>query len=50
MPEEQKETYPVIPAKHWWMLRKRFQQSMSLIGLHYAGHDRDVYTGYSRPI
>ncbi len=28
MPEEQKETYPVIPAKHWWTLRKRFQQSI----------------------
>lgn len=28
MPEEQKETYPAIPAKHWWTLRKRFQQSI----------------------
>lgn len=28
MPEEQKQTYPVIPAKHWWALRKRFQQSI----------------------
>jgi len=28
MSEEQKETYPVIPAKHWWALRKRFQQSI----------------------
>jgi len=28
MTDEQKETYPVIPAKHWWILRKRFQQSI----------------------
>lgn len=28
MPEEQKESYPAIPAKHWWILRKRFQQSI----------------------
>ena len=28
MTDEQKETYPVIPAKHWWTLRKRFQQSI----------------------
>jgi hypothetical protein len=28
MPEEQKTTYPAIPAKHWWTLRKRFQQSI----------------------
>lgn len=27
MPEE-RETYPVIPVKHWWTLRKRFQQSI----------------------
>ena len=28
MADEQKETYPVIPAKHWWTLRERFQQSI----------------------
>lgn len=28
MPDEQKETFPVIPVKHWWTLRARFQQSM----------------------
>jgi hypothetical protein len=28
MTNEQKETYPNIPAKHWWTLRKRFQQSI----------------------
>jgi hypothetical protein len=28
MPDEKKETYPVIPVTHWWSLRKRFQQSM----------------------
>lgn len=28
MTDQQKETYPVIPAKHWWTLRKRFQQSI----------------------
>jgi len=28
MPEEQRKTYPVIPAKHWWSLRNRFQQSI----------------------
>lgn len=28
MAKEEKETYPVIPAKHWWALRERFRQSM----------------------
>lgn len=28
MADEQKETYPAIPIKHWWTLRKRFQQSI----------------------
>ncbi|NLE46318.1 MAG: DUF5343 domain-containing protein [Chloroflexi bacterium] len=28
MPEVQKQTYPVIPAKHWWTLRKQFQRSI----------------------
>jgi hypothetical protein len=28
MTDEQKETYPVIPEKHWWTLRERFQQSI----------------------
>ena len=28
MTDERKETYPVIPAKHWRTLRKRFQQSL----------------------
>jgi len=28
MTDEQKETYPAIPVKHWWTLRKRFQQSI----------------------
>jgi hypothetical protein len=26
--DQKKETYPVIPEKHWWTLRKRFQQSI----------------------
>jgi hypothetical protein len=28
MTDEQKETYPVIPVKHWWRLRERFKQSL----------------------
>lgn len=28
MPEERKESYPAIPAKHWQTLRRRFQQSI----------------------
>jgi len=28
MTDDQKETYPNIPAKHWWTLRTRFQQSI----------------------
>jgi len=28
MTDEQKKTYPVIPAKHWWTLRERFKQSI----------------------
>lgn len=28
MPEAQKESYPAIPMKHWWMLRTRFKQSI----------------------
>lgn len=28
MTDEQRETYPVIPAKHWWTLRELFQQSI----------------------
>ena len=28
MTDERKESYPAIPAKHWWTLRKRFQQSI----------------------
>jgi hypothetical protein len=28
MADERKETYPVIPVKHWWALRERFKQSI----------------------
>lgn len=28
MTDERKETYPNMPATHWWTLRKRFQQSI----------------------
>jgi hypothetical protein len=28
MTDEQKRTYPVIPATHWWTLRERFKQSI----------------------
>ncbi len=28
MTDDQREAYPVIPAKHWWTLRKLFQQSI----------------------
>jgi hypothetical protein len=28
MTDAEKETYPNIPAKHWWTLRERFQQSI----------------------
>ena len=28
MTDEQKRSYPVIPAKHWWTLRERFKQSI----------------------
>lgn len=28
MPENKKVSYPMLPPKNWWMLRKRFQQSI----------------------
>jgi hypothetical protein len=28
MPGKGKQTYPAIPAKHWWTLRERFKQSL----------------------
>lgn len=31
MANEQKVSYPNIPVKHWWALRKRFQQSIPTV-------------------
>lgn len=28
MPEDKRSSFPMLPAKHWWMLRKKFKQSI----------------------